>query len=178
MPRSTGFRRNSSFSDRPRRKTFWVASADSTAVQALAAGAAILDQSLTWTDELGPSTIVRTRGSLWVGSDQAAASERPFGAMGFALVSEQARGIGITAVPQPISDESSDLFFVWQPFLAATLIATAVGFAGVAMERYDFDSKAMRKINEGDAVAVTLENASAADGLNYVIKWRMLIKTG
>jgi len=161
-----------------RRKTFWIASGDSTAQASLPAATAILDQSFTWTDELGPSTIVRTRGSLWVASDQVAASEEPFGALGFGMVKLPAITAGVASVPTPITEESDDSFFVWMPWETDLLIVTAVSAVRPKFSRYDFDSKAMRKITQGDAIAVTLENASAAHGAVYIVKFRILVMTG
>ncbi len=159
-----------------RRKTFWIGSADSTDFFTLAAGAAVLDQSITWTDELGPSTIVRTRGELWVGTDQIAASESPFGALGMSVVRSAAAAAGVGSVPTPITEESDDSFFVWQAFASSLLFGDATGFRPY-FERYSFDSKAMRKVSQGDTIAITLENASVY-GLRYILKFRMLIKTG
>ncbi len=150
--------------------TEWAASLDSDTAQVLAAGAFILDQSLL-APGLVPSTIVRVRGTLWVASDQASASEEPFGALGFSVVSDPARLIGITALPTPITDEGSELFFVYQAF--QTFFATG---QGVVWQRYDFESKAMRKFEDGEAIVVTLENASAAFGLEYLLKFRLLLK--
>ena len=157
----------------PRRLTEWLFSADSDATTLLGAGTAVLDQSVSGAtiDEIGPATIVRTRGELWVASDQASSSEEPFGAMGFAVVSEQARVAGVTAVPTPITEEGSEKWFIWQSWLA--YFATG---QGVTWQRYSFDSKAMRKIADGDAIVVVLENASAVFGAEFILKFRMLVK--
>jgi len=119
---------------------------------------------------------VRTRGSLWVASDQFATAEQPFGALGFSVVTDQALAIGVTAVPTPITDEGDDSFFLWAPFFADVRVGAATDTQWQTFTRLDFDSKAMRKVNDGRSVIVTLENASAADGLLFVIKFRMLVK--
>jgi len=176
MPRRT---RGGSFRQTLRRKTFWIASSDSTGVQTLAAASAVLDQVQDWSDLLGPSTIVRTRGSLWVASDIVNATEQPFGALGMAVVRTAASDAGVASVPTPITDEEDDSWFVWKPWLASSTVSgTPATFVANRFERYDFDSKAMRKISDGDTIAVVLENAEAGDGAIYVIKFRMLIKTG
>ena len=158
----------------PRRMSQWVASADSTASQTLAAATAVIDSSFTAASlaaQFVPSTVVRVRGTLWVASDQASASEEPFGALGFSVVEEAARAAGVASVLTPINDETSDGFWVWLPFQA--YFATG---QGVTWQRYDFDSKAMRKIENDDAIIVTLENAHATFGLEYILKFRMLFK--
>ena len=161
----------------PRRKTIWVASADVSATTALAAGAAILDQSLTGAQvsSFGPFTIVRTVGMLLVNSDQIAAGESPFGAFGGVVVSEQARAAGVVSIPTPITEEDSDLWFVYQTFMTNVGFGDATGFANTA-NVFAFDSRAQRKVQDGDAVCFLLENASAAHGVDFILKFRMLLK--
>lgn len=170
--RRSGFPRQSQSN---RRKTEWLASADITGVTALGASAAILDQSRTIND---PQTIVRTRGTLWVESDQVIASEEPFGALGMSVVSTPAATAGILSVPAPITEEGDDSFFLWMPWQAALNFRQATA-ASVNIwngwSRYDFDSKAQRKATDGDSLVVTLENANSAHGLFYILKFRQLI---
>jgi len=161
------------FSSGPRRMTQWAGSVDSTTSQTLAAGASVLDQSLSQATlgQLVPATVVRTRGNLWITSDQTSANEQGFGALGMAVVTEQARVAGVGSIPTPITNEANEQWFVWESFLG--YFATG---QGETWQRYQFDSKAQRKVQEGDAIVVTLENASALFGLEYIIKFRMLLK--
>jgi hypothetical protein len=53
---------------------------------------------------LRPFTIVRSRFTYGVISDQAASLEDQVGAVGIAVVSDQAVAVGATAVPTPITD--------------------------------------------------------------------------
>ena len=160
-----------------RRKTVWLASADITTIQTLAAATAVQDQVFTGAqiEALGPLTITRTIGTLWVKTDQVAATEIPFGAMGMCVVSEQARVAGVASVPTPITDETSDLFFTYVPWAASMLLADATGMID-GMSTYQFDSRAQRKVQDGEAVSVTLENASSVHGVGYVLKFRILVK--
>ncbi len=159
-----------------RRSTQWGASADITGPTALAANTAILDQAFTQAnlDTITPATIIRTRGILWVSTDQLTASEEPFGAMGMMVVTEAARVAGIAAIPTPIAEEVDDGFFVFQYFGGPQLFFSATGQQQWA--RYEFDSKAQRKMNSDEAIVVTLENASSSAGLNYLLKFRILFK--
>jgi len=170
MPRQ--FSRSVTFRGRvARRATEWLGR-EETAVVTLPFGSVIFDSSLSTAEKAKrPFTIVRTRGSLFVGSDQAAAQEHLFGSMGMSVVSEQAAGIGVTALPLPGTDVQSDLFFVYESFASA--MRTATDQSGVLL---NFDSKAMRKVEEGQDVAVVLENASPSAGFLYLIQFRMLIK--
>ncbi len=123
--------------------TEWVGSADITAVLAVPGATTVFDQSITQaallSGGLTPSTIVRVRGELYTQSDQVAAAERPFGATGFAVVSEQAGVAGVASLPAPITDESSDLWFVWFPWQAAA-IQTSSSLFDQPMYRFEFDS--------------------------------------
>ena len=160
-----------------RRKTVWLASLDTTTITTLAAATSVLDQAFNGSQitSLGPLTIVRTIGTLWVKTDQVAATEIPFGALGMSVVSEQARVAGIASIPTPITDEASDLFFTYVPWAASMLLADATGMID-GMSTYQFDSRAQRKVQDGEAIVVTLENASSVHGVGYVLKYRMLVK--
>ena len=159
-----------------RRATTWIPSADSTDIQALAAGGVVLDQDFSGAqvDATGPFTITRTVGYIAVATDQAAATEFPFGAVGCMVVQEVARVGGVGNVPTPISEEGDDQWFVYQGFATGGIFVTG----GMAPFQYvfPFDSRAQRKVEEGQAIVWTVENASATDGLNYILKFRMLIK--
>ncbi len=112
-------------------------------------------------------------------TDQAAGAvvtEEAYGAVGFAVVSEQASVAGAASVPGPITNEDSELWFVWQALWAQSYVATIAGFESAPGRVFDFDSKAMRKIEEGDAIVVVFENADDAHGMIIEIKYRMLIK--
>ncbi len=159
-----------------KRATEWIASADVSDKTTLAAATAVLDQSFTQAQFsiFGPGTIVRTRGTIWTSSDQIAASEEPFGAIGMMVVREQARAAGIASIPTPITEEFDDGFFVHGYWGGMAQQVTAASTR--LWYRYDFDSKAQRKVSPDDAVVVTMENASAADGVLYLMKFRMLFK--
>ena len=167
------------------RPTKWVASADSTAVTGLSASSVLLDQSftsvqLTAVAQAG-GTVVRTRGILWVKSDQATATEAPIGALGMMVVRDAARAIGVTAVPTPVTDSADDGFFVHQ-FWQGGIDFNQVDASGVQIwngwHRFDFDSKAQRRFNADDAIVVTMENSAAAHGCAFILNFRMLLKPG
>ncbi len=138
----------------------------------------VLDQAFTEgiLEEVVPATIVRTVGILTVTSDQHTADENPFGAMGFAVVSEQARAAGIGSLPTPITNEDSDLWFVFQHWSAPVAVGSNASFGNIARV-FEFESRAQRKVEEGEAIVVVLENAAAAGvGASYVVKYRLLFK--
>ncbi len=156
----------------PGRLTEWFASADVALWTALGASVFIFDSELTAAEKAKrPFTITRTVGSVWMHSDQQAATEEPFGAVGMMVVSDKAAALGVTALPSPILQESSDEWFVYGAFAA-----TAGTVEGAPVARLDFDSRAQRKVVDGETIVVMLENGSSAFGFTYVIKFRMLVK--
>ncbi len=162
----------------PKRKTLWIDFANiATTETPLAAGAALLFGSLNAAAlAFRPFTVVRTRAICGMATDQVAATEFPFGALGFAVVSDTASAIGVTAVPTPITDASSSLFFVWQAMMTNLQLSSAIAYTPT-WTNWDIDSKAMRKVEVGEDVVITVENGSSTDGLQFNMIGRMLIKT-
>ena len=158
-----------------RRLTQWAATAAETAWTALAAATAILDSTFTVGSD-SPETIVRIRGSFDVQSDQLAAQEEPFGAIGIAIVSDQAVAIGVTAIPTPYTDAVSDLWMLHEFWSAPmTFGVDARGIAKID-QLLVLDSKAMRRISEDETLIVVVENGSAAAGAEYRLDLRILAK--
>ncbi len=172
MARKSGFVRRHGVM---RRETMWfsipyVASsigAASTAVLTGTFNAAAL--------ALRPFTIVRVRGHMFVRSDQIAATETWGCSMGYAIVSDQAAAIGVTAVPTPETDRDSDLFFLYESVLGRISVASAAGFREVGFGK-DFDSKAMRRVEQGQDLAVTVETPSVVSSGVITEGGRMLVK--
>jgi len=155
-----------------RRATQWLGSANDTDVTLLAAASVVLDQSFAFGE---PATIVRTRGVLSVASDQTIASEFPFGAVGMAVVTDQAFAAGAGSIPAPYTESDADTFFLWEPFAAGMIFKTGVGIDTTPWTQIPFDSKAMRKVDDNSTAVVMIENASATDGLQFIITFRMLV---
>ena len=109
-----------------------------------------------------------------VESDQIASNEQPFGAFGLCVVTQQATAIGVTAVPSPYTDQDSDVWFVHQFWAAAWKFNTS-GAASPTV--YQFDSKAMRKVEDGQDLISVFENGNTSHGSRYIAIWRLLVKT-
>ncbi len=122
---------------------------------------------------LRPFTVVRTRGLLFSRSDQEAASESYGTSLGVAVVSDQAVAIGVTAVPTPIADQGSGLFFVYESTTGRFTVTGAPDQPGV---NGPYDSRAMRKVESGQDVVFVLETWTGFSGtvVNHIA--RMLIK--
>ena len=157
-----------------RRATFWAGSAIDTAPSAVAAATTIHDQTLIGTDD--PETVVRTRGIFTVETDQTTAAEFPFGAIGMAVVNNQAVSVGPTAFPSPYTDSDSDLWFLHQFWAAPVRIGTDATGIYRAAYQVEFDSKAMRRLTGDESIVVVVENGSAANGAQYNLSFRMLLK--
>jgi len=123
---------------------------------------------------LRPFTVVRTRLEIMWESDQIATSETPRGAAGLMVVSDTASGLGITAIPIPVTDVSTD-WLMWQGLIVKFLDATTVGFHPNAGHHYTVDSKAMRKVGQEEDLVYVLENPSAF-GAQVTTAGRILVK--
>jgi len=160
---------------RNRRESAWVSiattrtniTAPSTAVLFTGFSAAAL--------ALRPFTIVRVRGQMHLSSDQLANSESYQASLGLAVVSDQALAIGVTAVPTPETDRDSDLFFVYESLSGEFSVSSAISILESGHGK-DFDSKAMRKVEDGQDVALTIETSSISNGVFFSKQARMLIK--
>ncbi len=133
----------------------------------VAAGTKAVLTTLTLSNPGIGETIRRTRGTLFVRSDQIGAVEEQFGAFGQVVVSDLAIAAGAASIPGPVTDAGDDGWFLWGGFLnAQNSAATQIGQGG---GRFDFDSKAMRRIEEGFGAVFMVENASATDGIQVAV---------
>ena len=172
VSRKSGFIQRSG---RMRRETLWIGIVDTNQALASANSAAIFT-GLSATDlALRPFTVVRTLMQLFVQSDQKAADEFYHTAIGMAVVSDQALAIGITAVPTPISDVDSDLFFLYGQVRGEINIVSASGALETG-HTANIDSRAMRKVEDGSDIAIAIENGSQSSGTNVAKGGRMLVK--
>ena len=149
----------------------WVG-AFSVAQVNIPANSAVLISTFALSNAGIDETILRTVGSFFVGLDQIVANEQQLGAFGLILATDQAISVGITAIPDPITDINDDGWFVYVPIQQETQYATVVG---QSMGRtYDFDSKAKRVVYTGTGVAVVVANSHATNGLDISVGFRML----
>ena len=121
-----------------------------------------------------PFTIVRTHLEVQVTSDQIGATERGVLGVGMAVVSDQAVAVGAAAVPAPIDDLDSDLFFLIKLLFYEFTFVTAAGFDSVSGTQASIDSKAMRKVNNDQEAVVVAQTGTV--GARFQIGGRILIK--
>ena len=143
----------------PKRLTEWVGMLITQPIN-LVGGTTNLIGELTQADlsVVTPCTLIRVRGSVLLTHNSRTAGHSPNGAISMSIVKENARLIGITAIPSPVSDLGDDTFFLWEPW--------ALSFGAVEdpaqIQRIPIDGKAMRKIEDGDGLVVVAQNAAPA----------------
>ena len=103
-------------------------------------------------------TIRRTRGVLNVTSDQATVMENQVGALGAIVVNDVAIAAGVASLPGPLTDQDDDGWLLWVPVnqLSGSTISSST--TGAAPAPWPFDSKAMRKVEEGFSLAFIYES--------------------
>ena len=124
---------------------------------------------------LRPFTIIRSRIIYQVETDQSAASEAARGAFGMIVVSDQALAAGVASIPGPTTNSDGE-FFVWDPWITSFLFGDATGFTDPTGSFREIDSKAMRKVENNEDVALVMENAEATSGVNAQLSGRFLVK--
>ena len=158
-----------------RRQTAWLFVSTVETTLAGSPSASILSFLNAAALAMRPFTVVRTRGQYMFLSDvSGGVAEESFGcALGYVVVSDQASAIGVTAVPTPVTDKGSDLFFVYEQGFNSIERVDATGF-GLVGTTVRYDSKAMRKVNDDEDIVITAENE--VNGVIIIHSARMLIK--
>ncbi len=158
---------------RDRRETSWVPFAFTSTV--LAASTPVLFTGFSaGVLVLRPFTVTRLRGWMSLSSDQTTAQERYAAALGLAIVSDQALAVGVTAVPTPVAEADSDLWFLWQSLSGSMLAVTSTGLSDT-QPTVVLDSRAMRKVEDGQDIAVVQEASGGSAGCVLQRSGRLLI---
>ena len=156
-----------------RRKTSWTVG-PSGELNPSAVGASLFGVAAE--AQLEALTIVRTRGELLIYTAVAGtALEGMQGAFGICVVSQNAAGVGVTAVPHPVTDVGWDGWLyhrTWNVFSPTGSIGDGSGAEGV---RIEIDSKAMRKTKITDNVIAVIEVATLTGTYTIEAKFRSRI---
>jgi len=156
-----------------KRQTTWVGPADQGYV-AVASGAKVLVASFDPdSSSLKKTTLIRTRGMMSVRPATLSTGIDLIGAWGLAVVSDQAFGIGITAIPGPFTNAGWDGWFAWGSYSFSWDDATSVGRA-IASIQFEVDSKGMRKVSDNETVVVVAEQQGG--GATVSMPFRLLFK--
>ena len=125
---------------------------------------------------LRPFTVVRTRFMVYLRSDQTAAAEDQVVGLGHAVVSDEAVAVGVTAVPTPIAQLGSDLWFAIDVLATGVQDAAGGTSGGIRGITRFLDSRAMRKVAVGQDIVSVAEFSSQGQGLQIIWGGRMLVK--
>ena len=125
-------------------------------------------------------TIIRIRGELNMALDTTGAVLEgfPLLAAGLAIVSENAAGVGVTAIPSPYTDKHWD-GWMWHWSGSMYTVTTAPTDAeGCAVARIVIDNKSMRKFKASDTLVGVIEAGSEVGTaqLQAVLNTRLLVK--
>ena len=119
-------------------------------------------------------TMLRVVGGVMVASDQTAADETQVGAIGMCIVTDAALAVGITALPDPVSEIEDDMWFMYLPFCRTLNVADATGTQPNFGEWFPFDQKAKRIVHTGSSIVLIGANVSATAGMNVLPILRLL----
>jgi len=162
------------FSGKGGRLTEWAAIVATTEVTVAADSFALLT-AFTGADlsPLVPATLVRIRGEIMMRSDQSAADEQQIGSLGIGVVQDVARIAGAASLPDPLLDAGDEVWLYWQSLLSAgeTGAGTVIGSTP---KTYTIDSKAMRKVVDGESLVVMVANHAAGHGFKIAFQARFL----
>ena len=142
-----------------RRRTGWdlgpgqnaVTEITSTSVTILGSGIILL---------IDGATLVRTRGSFQAYLTAVAGAGQGFhGAIGIGIVNEDAFAVGVSTIMDPITDADFDGWLYHRFFDIHSVTGTlADGVNSVGVETsFEVDSKAMRKVTDGDVLFAAVE---------------------
>ncbi len=132
----------------------------------VAAGAKILMMTFATAPGQARVTIRRIRLFINFGSDQVAAPEQPFGAVGVAVASDLAVAAGAASLPGPITEIADDVWMLHQPVGVITSGAFHFGM------NYEPAGKAMRYLPEGKQLVFMFESGSGLHGQTITVVGR------
>ncbi len=159
-----------------RRETKWLSVSPGLATLT-ATGGTLLAVLSAGAKAFRPFTVMRTHILLQVTSDQIVATEDQVGAYGLAVVSDEASAAGVASIPTPISNASSDKWFVYQMFFNSWAVSSAIGAVNRSGGQvYQIDSKAMRKVDVGEDIVFVAEFDATGEGFRIIDGGRILIK--
>ena len=110
------------------------------------------------------STLMRSRGEVQASIDGPVDGDAVVASVGLIVVTEEQLAVGVTAVPNPADDLDAE--WIWHGFILLQAQAgTAVGASlnvGQVAGRLSVDSKAMRRMKQGQSVVFVGDNNALA----------------
>jgi len=164
------------------RKTDWIGGVEVAFNESsLAAGASVIvssfDTRLAGAQPHAPFTITRTIGYLNVAASVANAEQFSHGAFGICVVNGEAFDAGIASIISPFSESFDDRWFVFMYWSLMYTFSTGAGGASQGVfQQQNFDSRAQRKVENGDVIVAVMENGASTDGVDFLENHRLLVK--
>ena len=136
----------------------------STAPATLAAATKVLVATFVPTGGGPGETVLRVRGNLMIDGGGAAD-----GALGACVVTDSAVTAGIASIPDPVTEIDDDIWSMVVPWGVG-------GAADPDFQNIAFDSKGMRKVDDGQAFSIVMVNGGATI-ITFQVYLRILSKT-
>ena len=164
-----------------RRRTSWSAGPRQTSLPSIVANGAFLWAAGAQAN-LDGLTVVRIRGQVGLWLEVVTGIGDGFLQVGFGIcnVTENAFGIGVTAVPHPLTDRS------WDGWMWHSIVSPLLGFSvtegentgAISQVRVEIDSKAMRKTRSSDLIVGVAEFSGEVGTatLQFIAETRILDK--
>ncbi len=159
----------------PKRLMIWIGINIAPVTFAAGGGSALVGTLSAAALLLRPFTVIRSRGKFMVHTDNAAAGENQVGVFSNQVVTQAATSGGIAGIPTPLTEFEAD-YFVYEPFFSITSLQTTSVVSGNGQITYEFDSKAMRKVDIDDDLAAVVQSDAASDGFIFQLNGRLLLK--
>ena len=128
-------------------------------------------------DSMTSPTLVRCRGEALAIATTGGIGDVSLLGIGIAVVNRRASSVGATAVPRPVSDPQYSWLYHKYSLMMFSSGSTS---QGAVVNRWEIDSKAMRKIlsNEEEIVFCFENNSVSAVGISVALSARFLLKEG
>ncbi len=159
----------------PRRQTEWIAGTVNFTDSTAGAIVELISFSQVALASLVPFTIVRTVGLVTIAADLNFITNQIYsGAVGMQVIGDDARAAGVATYASPFADAGDDSWLYHQ-FFAATIDDRSDSDL-VLSQSWVIDSKAQRKVVDGQAIVFSSEGGSEADGFDVAVGLRILCK--
>jgi len=173
MPRTRVVRPHGFTRGGQRRRTEWISATVNYTDFTASASQPLIEFANVVLRDFVPCTIVRTVGLLSVAADVNFITNQALsGAVGACLVRDDARATGV--FPDPFVEAGQDVWFYHQFF--AMLIDDRADSDIRVSQRYMIDSRAQRKVVDGDSIAFIGEGGGETDGFDLALFVRLLLK--
>ncbi len=157
----------------PKRLVNWVGPAQQGFVSVSTGNAVIVASFDAEANGMKRPTVVRTRGQIAVAPVVGVTADVDIiGAVGACIVTDNAFGIGISAIPFPFDDAGWEGWFMWRSF-SMRFEANAALTAHINQIEFEIDSKGMRKINSDETLVIVAQSEAGAYGISTPLRFLM-----